>query len=58
VVEIYNSDTVYKTDDKSNSVSLDHNAGHPILSSDKFIFSRTIASKIFGKQRAIAGHTS
>jgi hypothetical protein len=43
---------------KSKSVSLDHNGGRPILSYDKFIFSRTISSNTFGKQRAKAVHTS
>jgi hypothetical protein len=43
---------------KCKSVSLDHNGGRSILSSDKFIFSRTVKSKIFGKQYATAIHTS
>jgi hypothetical protein len=37
--------------------SFDQYGGHPILSSDYFIFSGTITSKIFGKQRATAVHT-
>ena len=43
---------------KIQSVSLDHNDGCLILCEDKFIFSRTITSKIFGKQRTAAVHTS
>jgi hypothetical protein len=32
--------------------------GRPILAEDEFTFSRTITSKIFGKQRVTAVHTS
>jgi hypothetical protein len=38
--------------------SLDHTGGCPILSSDKFTFSRTITPNIFGKQSATAVQTS
>jgi hypothetical protein len=59
VVEIYTADSIYVGDwwQKSESVSLDHNASRPILSDDKLTFSRIITSKIFGKQLATAVHT-
>jgi hypothetical protein len=43
--------TAYVSDgwQKPQSVSLDHNGGCLILSEDKFTFSRTIMSEIFGK---------
>jgi hypothetical protein len=51
--------TAYVADrQKSKKFSLDQNVGRPISSEDRFTFSRTIKSKIYGKQRARAVHTS